>query len=543
MTRPISRASRPALGLALLLSLTVAQETPVPATEATPAVAEPAADAAAVPEEALALSLGDALRIAMSNNLTLAVEELSVEIADADRRGSWGAFDPVFGLTANYSDSEQPQANVFLALNTLVITDEALGLDANLTAPLTTGGSFRIGYTEAITTTNNPGVLELFPDGTFANAVLSAGYTQPLLRGAWARSATAAQREAEIELRVSQARLRTVRDTLLTDVSNAYWDLVAAREEARVRQRARELGLEQLAQNRERLRVGVGTEVDVLQAETLVAQEDERLLRARANVLERSDALKRLILRRSEDREGSWEEYLDLWSLPVEPLTPLPDAAGEELFVDDGTFWRNALDQALEERPELLQALFEIDRAQVRLDRASADRLPGLDLDLNASSSAFEDTAADAFETATEFEFMTYSGSLGLELPLGNRTASYAERSARVALRAARLRLEQAEADVVSEIRSAVRSVETESQAVRAAAKSREFTQRQLEAEQARYQEGLATTFQVLEFQQQLAEAQSAEKAAQAAYARAQVALDRARGSIAERLSESGADE
>lgn len=491
----------------------------------------------ALEQEVLALTIEDALQIALSNNLRLAVEEVSAETAEFDRRGSWGAFDPVFTVTGSYQEAEEPQANVVIS-GVPVVENDSLTLDTSFTAPLTSGGSFRVGFTEVLTDTNNQGIEQLFPDGTFANAVLSAGYTQPLLRGAWSRAATADQREAEIEARVRNAQLQTVRDTVLTDVSNAYWDLVAAREEEGVRLHALDLAREQLAQNSERLRVGVGTEVDVLQAETQVAQEEERLLRAGADVRARSDALKTLILRRADERDDAWSEFLDLWELPVEPLTALPavEATPEEDL--DGFLWRAALDDALDLRPELLQALYEIDRAQVRLDRAAADRLPGLDLTLDASSGSFEDTVADAFETATELDFMTYRGSLGLEVPLGNRAARFAERSARAGLRSARLQLEQAETDVVNEIRAAIRNVEVEARAVLAAGKTRAFTERQLEAEQIRYQEGLATTFQVLDFQQQLAQAESAEKAALAAHAKALVALERARGTIHESFRE-----
>ncbi len=491
----------------------------------------------------LGLTLGDALSLTLENNLDLAVEEVALDVALADARGTWGAFDPVLGVTARYSQAEQPQANIFFSQGAPSIEDEQLGLDTSLDLPLTTGGSFRLEFSETRTDTTSPGITQAFSDGTYSNAVLGAGYTQPLLRGAWQRAATADQREAELAAKAQLARLGTLRDSKLAEVANAYWDLVAAREEAGVRRRALELAREQLGQNRERLRVGVGTEVDVLQAETQVAQEEERLLRADSSVLDRSDALKRLILRRGEDGVDSgpeaWDEYLELWNLPVEPLTPLPETSRVRPPEGADADWRALLDEAFERRSELHQALLEIDRAEVRIDRAASNALPGLDLELSARSVSIEDRALDALETVGDLTFMTYSGSLGFSLPLGNRAAGYAERSARHGLRSARLALERTQADVLAELRSAVRSLETEALAVGAAAKSRQFTQRQLEAEQARYQEGLATTFQVLEFQQQLAEAQSAEKAALAGYAKARVALERARGAIIDQVTES----
>ncbi|QDU67564.1 TolC family protein [Engelhardtia mirabilis] len=541
MSTPPARRTVPAF-LLLLLSLAPAgraavQETEAPA-DASSAGVTPEEPPKSAPGTSLQLTLGDALRIAVAENLSLALEDETVEQALASSLGSWGAFDPVLDLAASYTDSDQPQANTFIAAGASAIADQVTSIGADLVLPVTTGGSFRVGFDESLTETNNPGIVGdpmfpgPFPDGDYTNASLSAGFTQPLLRGAWSRTATADQRQSEISLRRAEAGRRVTRDDLVANVSNAYWDLVAAREEEQVRVLALELAQEQLSQNGERLRVGVGTEVDVLQAETQVAQEEERLLRARTDVQARSDGLKALLLRRGEASDDAWDAYLDLWTIPIEPLTSLPVVEGAAEVAP----WREILEQALERRPELIQALLDVDAAQVELDRAESSRLPGLDLNLDARSVSIEDEPAGAFKTASQLDFMTYTGSLNFNLPLRNRTARYAERAARSRLRAARLSFEQVEATVVSEIRNAVREVEYQAQAVLAARKSREFTARQLQAEQARYEEGLATTFQVLEFQQQLAAALSTEQASLSAYAKSRVALAKATGQISDAL-------
>ena len=80
---------------------------------ATPAAAQEAAEASG--ENVLKLTLADALRIAVAENLTLSIEDRAVEQARANSLGSWGAFDPVFDLTGSYSESDEPQQNLFFS--------------------------------------------------------------------------------------------------------------------------------------------------------------------------------------------------------------------------------------------------------------------------------------------------------------------------------------------------------------------------------------------------------------------------------------------
>ena len=101
-------------------------------------------------------------------------------------------------------------------------------------------------------------------------------------------------------------------------------------------------------------------------------------------------------------------------------------------------------------------------------------------------------------------------------------------------LRSARLAHDDLESRVVSEVRSSHRRVLYEAQAVAAAETSVSLARRQLEAEQARFREGLATNFQVLEFQEDLTLAQFTLVQARAEFAKARAALARSQGLPAE---------
>ncbi len=469
----------------------------------------------------LELTLQDALRIALQNNLSLEAEQLITTGTRYDALGSWGSFDPVFRVTGTRFDSETPaQRDLDGAA---VVEQDAQVLNAALNVPLRTGGAVDISLQHRNFKTNDSFArFDVSTDDVFTIAL-----TQPLLRGGWSRFATSDQREAEIAHDRQREREKEVRMNMVLDVYNAYWDLVSAREQRAVRELAVELGAQQVGQDQRRLDVGAGTEVDVLQSETNLAQQEESRIQAEFDLKAAEDALRKLLFQKPE---GSQEDYLDEWDWHIRPLTPLPpmeSSGGQELLP-----WRRSLDRALENRPELSQARLDIDSAEVRLERARSNRLPLLDLSLEATGTGFGIDPADAFQDAVSYEFPGTQASLTFSMPIGNRTARNAVRSARTAVRSARIAYDQAELNILEGVRAAVRDRRYKFESVLAATKSLSLAQRQLEAEQARREIGLSTTFQVLEFQRDLAEALSTERAARAALAKSVAALAHAEGAL-----------
>lgn len=389
---------------------------------------------------------------------------------------------------------------------------------------VTTGGTFSLQFdsllgADALTSSVDDPTFSGATDGVTTDT-LSLSYVQPLRRGAWSGYATATQREAEITFRKQLELRRAARQAVLFDVNNAYWDFVSAIEQRAVGQSALDLGLEQLEQNQRRLDAGVGTEVDVLQAQAEVASRREAKLQLENAVEQAMDDLKRLLF-------GGPEE--ELWNTPLVPTSTLPEG---ELATDWLEDWNSVLMTALDERSDLRQQRFDVDVARLRHSRTVSERLSGLDLDLSASSRNVDTGDSAAFLDALSFEFVNLSATLNYNMPIGNLAANNAERAARAGVRAALLTYDQLEVSAVAAVRRAVRDVRYQAAAVRAAAQSYELAERQLEAEQARYAADLSTTFQVLQFQQQLVEALSNERLARANFVKSRVELENARGTI-----------
>lgn len=456
---------------------------------------------------ALELTLEAAIEIGLKHNLGLKIEALAADAAKYEVRAAWGTFDWVIQGRAGWSETESERTSEIAATN-----EDTQDLSLNLLKPFSTGGNLRMSFDTVNRKTN-----ALFQQPTSTLDVLSVGYVQPLLRGAWREYATANQRAAEFIAKRAEEREREVRQQLVRDIADRYWDLVAARDELEVERSNVALANEQVQQNQRRLDAGMGTEVEVLQAQAEVATREEARLLAEVRLRQADDALKQLLFPGKDAAR---------WETELSPSTPLPPI---DTTVEP-TDWRYALEIAIENRAELRQQRFLIDESTVRHTAARNLRHPQLDLDLGASSQGFSSDSQDAFDTAAGWDYPTYRAALVFSVPIGNRTARGNERAAWARLRAEKLRYDDLETTIAAEVREAVRQIAYQAEAVRAAEKSAELAERQLAAEEARYRAELTTNFQVLQFQQDVTRAKAAALRARSRHAKALVALRAAQG-------------
>lgn len=508
------RRLAPAVSTAILL---VQNGAVLPGRAQDPAVPPPKAPAVPAdgrfePTRTLELTLEDALSLALENNIGLQRDDLATDAALYAAKGSWGAFDWTLAATGGVTDNEFESESVFGGSN---VNTQSFGMD--LVRPLSTGGTFRAGFDTANVDTDN----SFQALSTSTTDVISLAYVQPLLRGAWRQYATASQTVADLEWRRALEHQREVRQQLLFDVSIAYWDLVSARAQTEVAESSLELGKTQQQEDQRRLEAGVGTQIDVLSAETQVATREQVLLAAQVTVRQRADALRQLILPSADAAQ---------WETGLIPSTPLP----EETSATVAPAWDGALQTALTHRPELRQQQLLISERKLEHDVRKNEKNPFLDLQLAANGKGFSGDSSEAFDEAASYDFPTYQALLSFSFPLGNRTAKGAERVAWEELRAANLTYDEIQTVIAGEVREALRQLIYQSLAVSAARKSLALAEKQLEAEEKRHQEGLSTNFQVLRFQQELTLALSSERGARAGYARALSGLARAQGLIGE---------
>ncbi len=461
----------------------------------------------------LELTLEGACEIALQQNLGFASEVLNTDLALYNYRGSFGTFDWLFHAGGAWTDTKGQAQSVFGGED---VNSQSGSFD--FTRFFDIGGTFKTSLSTVNTKTNST-ITTVNPS---THDLVSLTYTQPLLRGAWREYNTALQRESELVWRQQVENERAARQKLLLDVSVAYWDLVAARDQLDVKVSSVDLAKAQVEQEKRRLDAGVGTRLDVLQAETQVATREQERLEADVRVRGAADVLRALIFPGKDP---------DKWETAILTKTPLPD----EVSAGDAPTWTSALDLALDQRAELREQRMTIDLMALRHDLTRSDKRPQLNLELGATGEGFSGDSGTAFDDALSFNFPTLSARLNVSIPIGNTSARWAMEAAWINLRRARLDYAQIESRIASEVRLAVRQIQYQAESVKAARKSIELAREQLKAEEARRQVEITTNFQVLQFQQDLVAALSSEKAARANFAKALTVLKHAEGLLGER--------
>jgi len=123
---------------------------------------------------------------------------------------------------------------------------------------------------------------------------------------------------------------------------------------------------------------------------------------------------------------------------------------------------------------------------------------------------------------------------MALGIPIGNRQAIASFTDSEYALTQAGKGLETLELAARVQVRDAVRAVQTTLKRVKAAQVNVRLQKEKLSAEQKKFENGMSTSFQVLQFQNDLFTAQVRENLAMVDYNKAQVELERVQGTLLE---------
>jgi outer membrane protein TolC len=121
------------------------------------------------------------------------------------------------------------------------------------------------------------GAIGLEPGTALPTFNVTAAVTVPLFEGGRLEGRAV---QAEADLRQRRAEAEDMRAELYYDVRSAFLDLEATREELQTATSARELASQQLTQSRDRFAAGVGSNVEVIQAQEAVTLAAEQFISA-----------------------------------------------------------------------------------------------------------------------------------------------------------------------------------------------------------------------------------------------------------------------
>ncbi|WP_306589527.1 TolC family protein [Geothrix sp. 21YS21S-4] len=489
----------------------VGQEAPKPA----------GAPSAAVPTK-LTLTLQGAIETSLKNNLQV---EIATQARDFTRAGvliESGVFDWKLnsGLSVTKVRDGERYQNLDGSYSLVDATIFSRALTVGTTKNFGWGGNLNLSYAPSYSSsrTNNftsSNLSNPYPyDGSF-----TATYTQSLLNGFGRATTESLLLVARKNAQVADLTFRKSIIDLVASTESLYWDLVFAQRNLENKRQALDLAQKQLNENQIRVQVGTLAPIEVTSSEASVAQREQDIIAADAQLLNARDALVRALYP-STERPAT----IELADAPsVKPLE-MNEATAEQ--------------QALANRIELKSAHLDVESKQV-LERAANNRiLPQLDAFASYNGNAAPQTPSEGLTAVnrdlTKGNYPGYTVGLQFSLPIQNRSARGYQAQARANRRSSELSLHDLELGITLEVRQAFRNVDASAKGVFAAEKTRIFREKDLEAEQKKFENGMSTNFLVLSKQNDLDTAKSSELQAQITYAKAVTSLEKALGHLLE---------
>lgn len=300
---------------------------------------------------------------------------------------------------------------------------------------------------------------------------------QPLYRPQY----FAQYQQAQAQLQQAGANLRAAKYDLILRVSQAYFDLLLARNTLEFVQAQKAATAEQLERAKREFELGTVTVVDIHEAQArfdlITAQE----LAARTDIDVRAEGLARII--------GTVPGRLA--PLPTELTLAPPQPTEIDAWVQAG----------IAHNPQLEAQRIGVDIAQLEVKRARAGHLPTLDL-----TGSYTDTSQGA-STFTRAGSQTQATAVGVQLQLpifqgGGQQARV--REARALRERAQETLEGARRDTVLTTREAFLNVTSGIAQVRALEQGVTASALALQSTQRGFEVGVRTAIDVLNAQQQL---------------------------------------
>lgn len=485
-----------------------------------------AAQNSAVPQS---VTLEDVIRLMLSNNLNISVDRLPPQINQFLIDTFLRPFDPTLHVTANGQRSTTVSTSQLSGAPSLVQLGQSY--DVGIGQTLKTGTSYGVDLLMNRNSSNN--TFSLFNPSWVGQVRYSV--SQHLLQN-WGRLPNDHLiRVAQNNQRISESQFEQQLMDLVMQAQDTYWDYVFSLEDIKVKQHSLELAQKTLDNNRKEVEVGVLAPLDVVQAESQVATMQDALVVSTYTSQQTEDGLKKIISNRPDP------------GLVLAKLSPAE--ALRRPSAEDTISISQAIQIALENRPEIKQARLALNNADIDTAFTRNQMLPVLDVNAaytqnglggvqrirstlggNTVTGIIPGGLGDAFSQLFGFGYNSYSFGFNLQIPLSSKAARSDHDRAVAAGQMATVQVDATAQQIALEVRNAMNQVEMNRAHIQSAQKAREFAQQTLDAEQKKFDLGVSTLFFVLQDQTSLAVAETNEIQALVNYTKALVAFDRATG-------------
>jgi outer membrane protein TolC len=316
----------------------------------------------------------------------------------------------------------------------------------------------------------------------------------------------------------------------VNQVESIYWGLVQAYEDVQAKERALDQSNQLLTDNKKQLEIGTMAPLDVVNAESTVATDQQSLISAQSALNYQQQVIKQAIARNLNDP-----------ALSAAPVVPT-DRVTLDAIPEESQPVEALVQEAFQQRPELEQAVLTLKNDEITLRGARNALLPTFDvfgyyygqgiggsISPNCGVSGFYppsvcDQAPTGYGTTFQHSLNNSAPDKGmgfnLTIPIRNREAQSVQERSMMEYRQAELRLEQLHTEIRMQVVNSMYALANDRAQVKAAEAARDYNQQSLEAEQKKLHLGASTTASVLQQERNRAMAEDNLIAAHAAYAK-----------------------
>lgn len=478
-------------------------------------------------QETRRLSLNEVVALALAQNHDIAVQNLD-RVIEAERMNMARAvFDPRLEGSYAYQHIDKPQnAQDLIATGggATALTNPRIFQERNDVAKLALVKKFHTGT--SVEFASSLSVLENSLNRERPPSLFSPEYetytgvtmTQPLLRDFGPKVNLAGIRIAKSNNRIADLEWRSTTAATVAGAMKLYYDVVFTHANMEIQRDAISLAEKLLEDNRKRSEKGVIPPNEVLVAEGAVYGRKEQALVAETQYVERQAALQLLFKRGADVNQA----------VRIVPTGSLDDS----VEVPERS---KLLDRAQNSRYDILQALEVVGQREIQTEFARNQVLPRFDLIASAGFHGLDGSTGGSFDEAFNSQAPEWTVGVSFSVPLGLKRARAQARLAKHEETQAKIDVDRARAQIGLELDTVLDRINTDRQRLVAARKAGEVASQTLKNEIKRLDQGVTTSYQVLEYQKEYSQTRSRELAALADLNKDQLDLWLVTGQLLER--------
>jgi outer membrane protein TolC len=467
------------------------------------------------------LKLGEYLQLVVDHNEALQAQMLDAESYRHKEKAEWGTFEPELAASATRDNNRRLNNSLQQSeLNGVRLFEEQnRTYDGSIESLVPSGAKIRLGTTLADIHNNLPFQVAtnfVIPIGPYQyQTFVGVNVTQPLLKNFGPSVTMANIRLAALDSEIAFQQYRRQLMLVISQAEAAYWNLFFAQEQLKFFDESVGVAQSLFNDSQERLKAGRSSELDVLQAQSGLAERRTKQNSAMQNYY---DALGR-----------ARTLYGSIPTVANQPIrvTEVPPATNTVVT------YGKSFQTAFAMNPDYLIQSERVDQEKVRLGFAKNQLLPELNAKGSYGYNGLGLTLDDSYANLVSQDFPSWSVGLELRIPLlGNIRGRHLFSSAKLTLQEAIMNLQSVQTQIGNAVNTALQKVRGWHQSIESYDTVVRFNENLLKTEIARLDVGKTDARKVLEVEADLFEARQSYADALVQYRRALLELELADGTI-----------